>query len=84
MNKPVFIKCITLGVIILFSIELNSIPASSFIIIPSGINNSAYTNNRTVYKIESSDEDFTLSETANQQILSIKNINEKTEILIST
>ncbi len=85
MNKSGYIiKSITLAVVILFSIDLKSIPASSFIITPSGINNTAYTNNRTVYKIESSDEDFTLFETANQQILSKKNSGERTEILIST
>jgi len=85
MNKIHFITPgIIITAVILFCSDLRSIPASSFIIVPSGINSSAYTNDRTVYKVESSDEDFTLTGTANQQILSVKSLNDKTEIFIST
>lgn len=70
-------------VLLLFCNEVKSIPASSFLIVPAGINSSAYTNSRSVYKIESSDEDFTLPAAANQQIISVKNRTEETEILIT-
>ncbi len=61
-----------------------SIPPSSFMIIPSGINNSVYSGIRTIYKVESSDEDFTLYSTANQQILSVNRYSEKSTILVSS
>jgi len=72
----------TLFSIILPGNDLRSLPSSSFIIAPSGITSSVYTDSRTVYKIESDDEDFILSGTANQQILSVKSGNGKTLIEI--
>ena len=69
--------------IIFFCHNAGSLPASSFIIIPSGIIDTVYQSSRTVYKVESSDEDFTLPSTASQQILSVKPGNEKSIILIS-
>jgi transglutaminase-like putative cysteine protease len=83
-TKRSFLSCIPLLIFILFCNDVKSIPALSFLITPAGINSTAYTNIRSVYKIESSDEDFTLPATANQQNLSIKNLKERTEILIST
>jgi len=85
MNKlKTFLKLFSIISIILINHDVKSLPASSFIIIPSGINNLVYKNNRTVYRVESSDEDFTLSGTANQKIISIKTSNEKSIIMVST
>lgn len=71
-------------VIILNGIELKSLPSSSFIIIPSGIKSSAYSDSISAYKVESSDEDFILPETANQHILSITSGDGKTKVTVST
>ncbi len=69
---------------ILICSNAESLPVSSFIIVPSGITGSVYTESRTVYRVESSDEDFTLSPTANQKILSIKSGNDRSVILVSS
>jgi hypothetical protein len=79
-----FLAAFTMLFIILNGIDLKSLPSSSFIIIPSGISSSAYTNSRSTYKVESSDEDFILAETANQHILSAVSGDGKTEITVST
>jgi len=73
----------SLSAVILLCGALYSLPASSFIIIPSGIDNSVYTGSQTLYKVESSDEDFTLSDTASQKIVSIKSSGDKTTVLIN-
>jgi len=69
---------------IFFCHDAGSLPASSFIIVPSGINNSVYKSIRTVYKVESADEDFTLPGSSSQEILSSKTGNGKSVILISS
>ena len=85
MNRLRFIfTTFILMSVILISSDLKSLPSSSFIIIPSGISSSVYSGSRTTYKVESSDEDFTLSGTANQQILSINSGGGKTVILVSS
>ncbi len=82
-RKILIISSVPLVIFLLFCNDVKSIPVSSFIIIPAGINRTAYTNSSSVYKIESSDEDFTLPVSSNQQIISVKNQTEKTEILIT-
>ena len=84
MNRLIF--CFQTSIIIsvfLICTDLLSLPSSSFIIIPSGINSSVYTGSRTVYRIESSDEDFTLSGTVNQKVLSKDTGNGKSVIIVS-
>lgn len=46
------------------------LPASFFIIEPSGISNAVFTAAHSEFRIETDDEDFTLPETANQKIIS--------------
>jgi hypothetical protein len=78
------LKILLIPAVIMICSIAESLPVSSFIIIPSGITGSVYSGNRTVYKIESSDEEFILPGTANQEILSVKSGNDKTEILVSS
>lgn len=74
---------ITAFAIAVISNEVNSLPASSFIIIPSGIKSDFYSKTGAVYRVVSSDEDFTLSDTVNQKILSGKTVSGKKIILLS-
>ncbi|MCL2155334.1 MAG: transglutaminase-like domain-containing protein [Leptospirales bacterium] len=80
--KSLYRTCIILAYILICS-EINSLPISSFFVKPSGINSSAYTGSKAVYKIESSDEDFNIPNTANQIVLSESIKNNKKEIVIS-
>jgi hypothetical protein len=82
--KSFIFSCIPFVIFILFCSDVKSIPASSFLITPAGINSTAYTKSISVYKVESADEDFTLPATCNQQIISVKNHTGKTEFLITT
>jgi len=81
--KTVLSACFLL-IFILNCNDAKTLPVSSFIIEPSGIISSVYTSSRTTYKVESSDEDFSLLATANQQILSSKTYNGKSIILVSS
>lgn len=80
--KLLYTGCIVLAVVLICS-EIKSLPVSSFIVKPSGINSSVYAGSKTVYKVESSDEDFTLSDTSNQLVLSESVKNSRKEIIIS-
>lgn len=79
-----FLTAFSVLFIILNGTVLKSLPSSSFIIIPSGIISSVYTDIRSTFKIVSSDEDFILADTANQHILSVISGDGKTEITVST
>jgi hypothetical protein len=84
MNFNQFIKIIILLSIVFFENSGITLPSSSFIIVPVVIKNEIYMNDKSVFRIESSDEDLILPETANQKIVSINKSNEKTVILLST
>ncbi len=84
MNLTKFLRRIS-GILtaLLLCNDAGTMPASSFIIEPSGINHTVYSSTVTVYSIESSDEDFTLSATASQKVLSVKSDNGKSSVTIS-
>ena len=82
MTRSLYKTCIILAVVLLCS-EINSLPVSSFIVKPAGINSSVYTASKTVYRIESSDEDFTLPITSNQIVLSENIKKKRKEIVVS-
>ena len=82
MTRPLYRACSILAIVLICS-EIYSLPVSSFIVRPAGINSSVYNNPKAVYKIESSDENFRLSNTSNQLILSESVKNKKKEIIIS-
>lgn len=69
---------------LLLSINVSTLPVSFFIIEPFGINNRIYTTGQSLFRIESTDEDFTLQETANQKILSSEKTNSKIVMLLQT
>ncbi len=83
MNRFKF-KIVSFFLIVTIGSSADSLPVSSFIIVPTGINRTVYTESRTVYKVESSDEDFSLSGTANQKILSVNSGNGRSEIIVSS
>lgn len=60
-----------------------SLPASSFIITPSGNIESVYAEKQTLYKIESSDEDFILYSTANQRIITSESSEGRSTVLLT-
>jgi len=80
--KSLYRACIILAYILICS-EINLLSVSSFFVKPSGINSSAYTGSKSVYRLESSDEDFSLPNTTNQIVLSESVKNNKKEIVIS-
>jgi len=82
MNKLLYSICCIL-LFILNCSNAKSIPVSSFIVEPSGIDTSIYTESKTEYKVESSDEDFRLFAAANQHIISSKTDDGKSTELIS-
>ena len=81
MTRPLYITSILFAAILICS-EINSLPVSSFIVKPSGVTGSVYAGSKTSYKIESSDEDFTLPNSANQIVLSESVKKDKKEIII--
>ena len=79
-----YLNIIFLLSVFLIHIDSLSLPGSFFIIEPSGIQNEIYTKSHSQFRIESSDEDFNLPETANQKILSAGIKNNKNIILLQT
>ena len=82
MTRSLCTTCIILAIVLICS-NINSLPVSSFIVKPAGINASVYTQLKATYKIESSDENFRLPNTSNQTVSSESVKNNRKEIVIS-
>lgn len=80
-SKSLFKSLLPLSLILICS-DLTSLPSSSFIIIPDGIERSVYSENKTLYKVTSSDEDFSLPGTASQKIISVETGNGKSTVTV--
>ena len=80
--KSLYSACVVLASILIYS-EIHSLPASSFFVKPSGINSSVYAASKAVYKVESSDEDFSLPAASNQIVLSESIKKNRKEIIVS-
>ncbi len=81
-------KKYSIAILLLFFILLPyvgiSLPDSSFFLRVNGLNGSAFSNSLSQYNIESSDEDFSLSNSANQKIVKTETSGGRRIITLST
>jgi len=79
-----YLTFIILLPLVLITNDSLSLPSSLFMIGPSGIKNSVYSQEHSLFRIETPDEDFTFPESANQKTVSLERKNGKTVILLQT